>query len=118
MNVKPTTRWCLALIALILLFYWKLFFPSQFTYLTGKEDVNQAFSWLNFWIRSLHQGTLPLWDPYAQAGYSFPGEMQTQVFYPLHFLLLLLPVDSAGMLTVMDYHVLYLFNHVLAGLFL
>jgi hypothetical protein len=118
MKVNSTTKWCVALTAAIVLFYWKLLFPGQFTFLTGGEDTNQAYSWLNFWIRSLRHGTLPLWDPYAVAGYCFPGEMQTAAFNPLHLLLLLFPLNPNGMLTPMEYHILFLFAHALAGLFM
>jgi hypothetical protein len=77
-----------ALVVAIVLFYRKPLLPSQYTFLVGVEDTNQAYSWLNFWIRSLRQGTPPLWDPYATTGYSFPGEMQTAAFNPLHLPLL------------------------------
>lgn len=118
MKVNETSKWCLALAIAVLLFYWKLFFPSQFTLLDGVEAVRQGYSWLHFWMRSVRAGSLPMWDPYALAGYSFPGEMQTGAFYPLYFLLLLLPLNSDGLMSSMQYNCVILSAHVLATLFM
>lgn len=118
MKVNDTSKWCLALVIAVLLFYWKLFFPSQFTLLDGVEAVRQGYSWLHFWMRSVRAGSLPIWDPYALAGYSFPGEMQTGAFYPLYLLLLLLPLSPDGLLSSMQYNGLILSAHVLAALFM
>jgi hypothetical protein len=118
MKLAPTKKYCLLLAAAILLFYWRLFLPHQFTLLTDTEATNQAFSWFNFWITSLRHGIAPIWDPYSNAGYSFPGEMQTGAFYPLYLLLPFLPLNRDGMLSPMEYHAVFLFAHVLAGLFM
>ena len=118
MKVNDTSKWCLALVIAVLLFYWKLFFPSQFTLLDGVEEVRQGYSWLHFWMRSIRAGSLPIWDPYALAGYSFPGEMQTGAFYPLYLLLLLLPLNPDGLLSSMQYNCVILSAHVLAALFM
>ncbi len=118
MKVNRTLPWCVALTVTILLFYWKLFFPSQFTLLDGAEAVRQGYSWLHFWMRSVRAGNLPIWDPYALCGYSFPGEMQTGAFYPLYLFLLLLPLNPDGLLSAMQYNLLILLTHVLAALFM
>src|SRR3954469_25354995 len=118
MKLNETVKWCLGLTAAILLFYWKLFFPSQFTLLDGAEAVKQVYSWFHFLIRSVRAGNMPVWDPYAFAGYSFPGEMQTAAFYPLYLLLLLLPLSGDGLLSSMQYNLVILFSHVLAALFM
>ena len=84
---KATVRSILWLLLIMILFYWKILLTRQFSLLTESEGVNQAYSWYHFWIASLRQGVLPLWDPYMSAGRSFVGEMQTAAFYPLNFLL-------------------------------
>src|SRR4051795_534093 len=118
MKVTETWKWCVALAAVLLLFYWKLFFPSQFTLLDGVEAVRQGYSWLHFWMRSVRSGDLPTWDPYALSGYSFPGEMQTAAFYPLYLFLLLLPLGPDGLLSSMQYNLVILSAHILAALFM
>jgi hypothetical protein len=118
MKMTGTVKWCLALAAAILLFYWKLFFPSQFTLLDGAEAVKQGYSWLHFWMRSVRSGTLPIWDPYALSGYSFPREMQTGAFYPLYLFLVLRPLGRNGLLSSMQYNLMILLAHVLAALFM
>ncbi len=118
MKLNVTLKWCVALTAAILLFYWKLFFPSQFTLLDGAEAVKQGYSWLHFWMRSVRAGSLPIWDPYALCGYSFPGEMQTGAFYPLYLIFLLMPLGPNGLLSSMEYNLFILLTHVLAALFM
>ena len=118
MKIPPALKWSLALVLTILLFYWRLFFTSQYSLLCGVEETNQAFSWLNFWIHSLRHGTLPLWDPYTYAGYLFPGEMQTSAFNPVYLIALLFPLTRDGMLSPMEYHILFLLGHIMAALFM
>ena len=118
MKINPTIRLCLTLAALIALFYWKYFFPSQFTLLDGAESVRQAYSWFHFWMSSVRDGYLPAWDPYSFCGHSFPGEMQTGAFYPLYLLLFLFPSDGNGMLSSMQYNIIILSARVLAALFM
>jgi hypothetical protein len=47
--MRPPRRWRtpIAPFFTIALFYWKLFFPKQFTFLASAEQTNQAFSCLN-----------------------------------------------------------------------
>ncbi|MGA2433718.1 MAG: YfhO family protein [Bryobacteraceae bacterium] len=115
---KPTLKALAALLVATILYYWKILLTSQFSLLTGRESVSQAYSWFHFWIRSIRHGSLPLWDPYSFAGRSFPGEMQTAAFYPLNFLLLLFPFDHAGVFSLWSYHIWYAFAHFLGACFM
>jgi hypothetical protein len=92
-----TLRWVLLLTGIVILFYWKLVFTKQFSFLWDWEPVTQSYSWLNFAASSIHKGILPIWDPYRFSGNTFIGEMQTGLFYPLKFLVYILPFDSNGM---------------------
>ncbi|HMN31546.1 MAG TPA: glycosyltransferase family 39 protein, partial [Caldilineaceae bacterium] len=51
-----------------------------------------------FQQQALHNGALPLWNPYTYAGHPFLADTQAAVFYPLSNLLLLLswPWTAAG----------------------
>lgn len=99
-------------------FYWRILFTHQYSLLTEGEGVNQGYAWLQFWIVSLRQGTLPLWDPYTWAGRIFSGEMQTSAFNPLHLLLALIPFNGNGMFSPNAYHQWYAFAHFLGGCFM
>ncbi|MBI3715430.1 MAG: hypothetical protein HY255_05505, partial [Betaproteobacteria bacterium] len=52
----------------------------------GHDALEQSYSWMQLLTRSLHQGFLPLWDPYTQGGHTFVGEIQAGVFYPVSWL--------------------------------
>jgi hypothetical protein len=102
----------------ITLFYWKILLTNQFSLLTESEGVNQAYSWLRFWVNSIRHGELPLWDPFAFAGHSFIGEMQTAAFYPLHLFLALFPLNRHGMISPALYHIWWAGAHLLGACFL
>src|SRR6266404_4380661 len=113
-----TLKWLLLFVPVIVLFYWKILLTNQFSLLTDGEGVNQAYSWLRFWISSVRHGVLPIWDPYSFAGRSFCGEMQTAVFYPLHLFLALFPLNRDHILSPFLYHAWFAATHLLAACFL
>jgi len=116
---RATVGWsCLFFIPTIVLFYWKILLTKQFSLLTENEGVNQAYSWLRFWIYSVRHWSLPIWDPYSWAGHSFPGEMQTAAFYPLHLLLALFPLNKDQVLSPFLYNVWWASAHLLAACFM
>jgi len=45
--------------------------------------------------RSIREGTLPLWNPYFQAGAPFQADSQSSLFYPLNFFYYVLPLPIA-----------------------
>lgn len=51
--------------------------------------------WETFVRRSLAEGEWPLWYPDVFSGYPFQGNPQTQLYYPVAWLLLLLPLSAA-----------------------
>ena len=113
-----TLGWLLLFVPTIVLFYWKILLTSQFSLLTEGEDVHQAYSWLRFWISSVRRLALPLWDPYAFAGHTFCGEMQTAAFYPLHLLLAVFPLNHNNMLSPRLYQDWWAAAHLLGACFL
>ncbi|HXF25977.1 MAG TPA: YfhO family protein [Bryobacteraceae bacterium] len=108
----------LLLFVAVVLFYWKILLTQQFSLLADSEAVNQAYSWFHFLAANLRSGVFPLWDPYMFAGRSFAGEMQTGAFYPLNWLLALVPFNRQGMFSPRLYHIYYVFGHFLAAWFM
>src|SRR5260370_1166891 len=51
-------------------------------------------------------------------GRSYPGEMQTAAFYPLHLVFALFPPDRNELLAPQLYHLYFVFAHVLAAWFM
>jgi len=55
------------------------------------DSVAQFYPWRVLLRRGLREGELPLWSPYQYCGYPLVGNGQSGVFYPLNWLLLILP---------------------------
>src|SRR5215469_16099042 len=117
-EIRFTLGWLSLFVAGVILFYWKILLTRQFSLLTGSETVNQAYSWLTFWVGSIRQGVLPLWDQYIFGGHSFSGEMQTAAFYPLHLILALFPLNSHNAFSPYLYHAWWAGGHLLGACFL
>ena len=115
---KTTARYILFLALAVIVFQWKTLLTEQFTTLVGSEPVNQTYGWLHFWLRSVWQGHLPLWDPYAFAGRPFAGETQTGAWYPLHLLFALAPFNRNGVLSPRFYHEYLAINRFLGAVFM
>ena len=113
-----TARWVLLLVATIAVYYWRILFTKQFTMLWMWEPVAQSFSWFNFAATAIHKGILPIWDPYRFSGSTFIGEMQTGLFYPLKFLVYLMPLDSNGLFSERFYNEFYVLTHMFAAMFM
>lgn len=59
------------------------------------DGIAEFYPWRLFAARTLHQGYLPLWNPYQFCGTPFVANSQSAVFYPLNLLFVLLPVLTA-----------------------
>jgi hypothetical protein len=51
--------------------------------------------------RAIHEGTLPLWNPYFLGGAPFLANPQSSLFYPPNFLYYILPLPAAWTLCLM-----------------
>jgi hypothetical protein len=114
---RATLKYLFLLALAITLFYWKTLLTNQFTKILDQESVNYTYSWLRFWIGSLREGRLPLWDPYVFCGRPFAGEMLPSAFYPLHLPLLLVPFNRHGLFSVRLYHEGLMLIHLLGAYF-
>ena len=79
------------------------------------------FPWFDVSAYWLKKGVFLLWDPYVYAGKSFMGEPQPGIFYPLNWLVMLLPARSGGInldglqaLLILDYLLIAYFFYLLA----
>lgn len=48
------------------------------------DSLGQYYPWRFFAARMLHQGQIPLWNPYQFSGAPFVANLQSAVFYPLN----------------------------------
>jgi len=114
---RSTAKYIGVLALTVAIFFWKTLLTNQFTRIIGSEAVNYNYSWLRFWVSSLRQGHLPLWDPYAFCGRPFAGEMLPSAFYPLHLAFLLVPFNQNGLFSPRLYNETFILAHLLCAFF-
>jgi hypothetical protein len=105
------------LAVLVLLFFWKLSFSEQFTFLDSPDLAYQVLPWYQVQARSWQDGVFPMWDPYQWGGQSLLGQVQPGGAFPLNWPLFLAPLKD-GYINLRYVHWQYVFMHLLAGLFL
>lgn len=59
------------------------------------DGMAEFYPWRLFYARTLHQGFLPLWNPYQFCGTPFLANGQSAVLYPPNLLFVLLPALRA-----------------------
>ncbi len=107
----------LLLLAIAVLFYWKLTLTSQFNWVSGNDLAGQVLPWFEEEARQLHSGEFPLWDPHLWLGQPLPGQGQPGAAYPLNWLLFALPLDSHGHMHMAALQWYFVAIHFLALLF-
>jgi len=65
------------------------------------DPLTQFFPWYRYSKQSITEGNIPLWNPYVYCGSSFLANYQSELFYPLSFPILILPVAWALWLKLM-----------------
>lgn len=83
----------LFLFAATSLFFWRLTFSNQYTWLDSSDISQQVLPWFQFQVGELQQGRLPLWDPYPYGGQPLIGQAQPGTAYPLNWLFFLMPTN-------------------------
>ena len=114
---RSTARYLALLALVVVLFYWKTLLTNQFTLIIGSEGVDQTYAWLHFWVHSIWQGNVPLWDPYAFAGSPFAAETLPTAFYPLRLLFALVPLNNNGLVSPRFFDEYLAFTHLLCAWF-
>lgn len=104
----------LALFALWLLFFWRLFTPVEADQASLKKGdfSGQFVAFAAYQYQRLSQGEVPLWNPYNNGGLPFIGDTQAAVFYPPRLLTIVLSRLAGGwtyhaLELEMTFHVLY-----------
>jgi hypothetical protein len=115
---RTNAKWLLALAGITVIFFWKIVFTDQFSFLIDWDNANQVYPWTQFAAKTLQNGGLPLWDPHAFSGQPFLGEMQTGLFDPLKLPLYLWPVSDSALLPPAAIDWLMVFAHLLACSFM
>lgn len=62
--------------------------PSKDQYF---DVIRELYPWKTLVVRELKQGNIPLWNPYNFSGAPLLANVQSQVFYPLALVYLILP---------------------------
>src|SRR6266481_2401429 len=86
-----------ALLAIVILFNWKLVLTNRFTWLESPDIAHQVLPWFQFQAGEWHAGRFPLWDPNDWAGQTLFGQLQPGSAYPLNWLLFLAPLKNGWM---------------------
>ncbi|HTJ41561.1 MAG TPA: hypothetical protein VL463_05670 [Kofleriaceae bacterium] len=78
----------LVFLGVILALFWRLWTPLDGERKTFAWDAKYEY-WgdLQFQLKSLAHGHLPLWNPYDRLGYPFYADPQTGTLYPLQWLI-------------------------------
>jgi hypothetical protein len=111
----------LFLLLVVVLAFWKVIFQGEFTLLNGSDLAAAYYPWFDVAAYWLKQGVFMLWDPYVYSGKANMGEPQVGLYYPLNWLLLLLPARGGGVnldgmqaLLILDYLLAAVFSYLLA----
>jgi len=83
----------LILLAIVILFNWKLTLTDQFTWLEDPDRANQVLPWFQFQAIQWHGFRIPAWDPNAWTGQPLFGQGQPGAAYPFNWLLFLMPMS-------------------------
>ncbi|MBM3726445.1 MAG: YfhO family protein [Acidobacteria bacterium] len=105
-----------AVVVLVTIFFWKILFTTEYTWLDSPDLAHQVFPWLQFQAAEWHQGRFPLWAHLEWGGQPLLGQAQPGAAYPLNWLLFLAPLRN-GQIQTGYLNVYYAFIHVLGGLF-
>jgi len=80
------------IVALVLVFFWKLVFTNLI--LVGVDSFLYFYPYKAYVAQRLLAGQLPLWNPHLFMGAPLLANMQTAVLYPLHWPFLWLPAPK------------------------
>jgi hypothetical protein len=82
------------LLAIVILFHWKLTLTHQYTWLENPDLANLVLPWMQFQAGEWHQHHFPLWDPNSWLGQPLFGQGQPGSAYPLNWMLFLAPLKN------------------------
>jgi hypothetical protein len=106
------------LLLLTILFYWRILTPDPLnrgSFPMG-DFVEQFYAFAFFRTQEILAGRLPTWNPYVYAGHPFIADIQSAVFYPLHWPATLLAGPRGYPFQALEYEAV--FHIFLAGLWM
>lgn len=122
-RLRTTLLDSLLLLALCLLFSWRVLAPSpadRLSFAAG-DFYDQFVAFARYEASRLHAGQLPLWNPYAYAGHPFLADVQSAIFYPVSALTMLvtagrspLPAQALELEALLHVSLAALFTYLLA----
>ncbi len=77
------------LLAIVTLFYWRLTFTHQYTWMDNPDVAYQVLPWFQLQAREWHAGHFPMWDPTGWGGQTLFGQAQPGAAYPPNWILVL-----------------------------
>uniref|UniRef100_A0A7V3PSM2 YfhO family protein n=1 Tax=candidate division WOR-3 bacterium TaxID=2052148 RepID=A0A7V3PSM2_UNCW3 len=81
----------IVIICAVIIYFWKIINSQNFLW----EDILYQYYPFHYYLfAKLRNLTLPIWNPYMFAGMPFLADIQTQVFYPLNWILALISTTS------------------------
>jgi hypothetical protein len=98
LRVHPDVLAVIVLIALWLLFFWRLFTPIEVDQASLKSGdfSGQFVTFAAYQYNRWTQGEVPLWNPYNNGGLPFIADTQAAVFYPPRLLTIALAYAGGG----------------------
>lgn len=103
------------LLAIVILFHWRLTLTHQYTWLENPDLANLDLPWMQFQAGEWHQHRFALWDPNTWMGQPLIGQAQPGTAYPLNWPLFLAPLKNGWMReTVLNWY--YVLIRCLAAL--
>jgi hypothetical protein len=111
MSARRSQRWIPISVILILplILFWPLVFEGKVLY--WGTPLLQFYPWRKLAVDIIRSGRVPLWNHYLGNGTPLAANLQSAVFYPLHLIYLVAPVERA-----MGYSAVL--HVILAGLFM
>ena len=92
---KPVLLAGLLFLGLAVIFFNRALFPPAGMILGGHDMRGYYLTWHETVRQAIHSGHLPLWTPYIFNGYPILAEPQQSTFYPIAWLMLVLPINVA-----------------------
>ncbi|MBF0548915.1 MAG: YfhO family protein [Deltaproteobacteria bacterium] len=78
---------------------WKAFYPGVTPHNPLLTDpLESVYPWWRSWLKAVHEGTWPLWNPAAYCGSPLLANLISASLHPINLLLLILPIEQAGTL--------------------
>ena len=110
----PGVGIALALLALTVIFYWKILFTSQAIFPWDLMDFHYPL--LAYVHEEIRHFRLPLWLPYAFSGFPIIADPEGQIFYPPNWLMVLVHPFAPLPFRLVEIQIVV--HYFLAGLFM